>query len=430
MHAREVHSASMFRFAHASDLHLDSPFRGLVDVAPHVAAALRQATFDAYEAIIDLCIERDVDALLVAGDVFDGADRSLKAQRRFVDGLQRLNDAAIRAFICHGNHDPLDGWEATIPFPDNVHRFGAEVECVPLVLGDPSSPVVCGVSYPTREVRESLLPQFPAHEPHRYTIGLMHANVGANRDHDAYAPCSLQDLQATGYDYWALGHVHTRQVLHEQSPTVVYPGNTQGRHPNERGARGVYIVELSGSGTTALEFVAVDTVRWERIEVAIDEIDDDGVLAATLEQHVADAVRAAGGRHLVSRLRLTGRGPLHESLARADYIEDLREQLNELWVARQPFAFCGQIENATALPINREELSRGQDFVGDFLRLVDETRDDEDMVGELQRELAALYEHNRARRYLRDELPSLDEIRALIAGAENLALSGLLEREP
>jgi DNA repair exonuclease SbcCD nuclease subunit len=417
----------MFRFVHAADLHLDSPFRGLVDLAPHIASVLQQATFDAYDAIIDLCVERDVDALLVAGDVFDSADRSLKAQLRFVDGLQRLSDAGIRAFICHGNHDPLDGWEATIPFPDNVHRFGAEVECVALDPGDPSSPIVCGVSYPTREVRQSLLPLFPAREPGRFTVGLMHANVGAETGHESYAPCSLQDLEATAYDYWALGHVHTRQVLREGSRTIVYPGNPQGRHPNERGARGVYLAEASDGQSVALEFIPVDTVRWERIEFSIDEVEGDGSLLNSLEQAVEDAVGDADGRHLVYRLQLIGRGPLHDSLTRLAYIEDLRDQLNTPWVSRHPFAFCGRIDDVTTSPMDRDELLRGQDFIGDFLRLVDEARADETVMAELQRELVPLYQHARAGRYLREELPSLDEIRTLLAGAEDLALSELLD---
>ena len=100
---------SIIRFVHAADLHLDSPFKGLSDVQPEIAARLKNATFDAYQNIIDLCISERVDALLVAGDVFDGADRSLRAQLRFMDGLRRLHEAGIRAFICHGNHDP--------PFP-------------------------------------------------------------------------------------------------------------------------------------------------------------------------------------------------------------------------------------------------------------------------------------------------------------------------
>ena len=116
------------RFVHTADLHLDSPFTGLRAIAPdEVSGVLRSATFDVYDNIVDLCIEERVDALLVAGDVYDGADRSLRAQLKFVDGLRRLDEAGIRSFICHGNHDPLDGWEARLDLPAGCVRFGPEV---------------------------------------------------------------------------------------------------------------------------------------------------------------------------------------------------------------------------------------------------------------------------------------------------------------
>ena len=120
------------RFVHAADLHLDSPFGGLRSLAPEIAETLYQATFKAYDNIIDLCIQEQVNALLIAGDIFDGADRSLRAQLKFRDGLIRLQEANIRSFICHGNHDPLDGWEAQLTFPEGCHRFGSELEQVPV----------------------------------------------------------------------------------------------------------------------------------------------------------------------------------------------------------------------------------------------------------------------------------------------------------
>ena len=109
-------------------------------------------------------------------------------------------------------------------------------------------------------------------DPAAFTIGLLHANVGGNPDHDLYAPCSLDDLAQSGIDYWALGHVHTRQVMRERAPTVVYPGNPQGRHPNEPGARGVYLVEVDASGSINLDFRATDTVRWEQASIDISAV--------------------------------------------------------------------------------------------------------------------------------------------------------------
>ena len=126
------------RFVHAADLHLDNPFRSIRSGAPsHVA-----------------------DALLVAGDIYDGADQSLRAQLRFVQGLRQLDEAGIRSFICHGNHDPLDGWEARLDLPAGCCRFGPEVEDFPVFQDEPERAMVHGVSYPTLEVRENLTPYF------------------------------------------------------------------------------------------------------------------------------------------------------------------------------------------------------------------------------------------------------------------------------
>ena len=116
---------ALLRFVHAADLHLDSPFTGIRSAAPeNVAQALYRATFEAYEKIVDLCIDEGVDALLVAGDVYDGADRSLRAQQAFIRGLQRLDEAGVRSFVCHGNHDPLNGWEAQLAIPTRATGLG------------------------------------------------------------------------------------------------------------------------------------------------------------------------------------------------------------------------------------------------------------------------------------------------------------------
>ena len=148
----------IFRFIHAADLHLDSPFTGIRAAAPeNVAKALYSATLDSYRNIVDLCTAEQVDALLVAGDIYDGADRSLRAQRAFIEGLQRLDAAGIRSFVCHGNHDPLDGWEAQLSYPDGCHRFGADFEAVSVFPDEPERALVYGISYPTRDVYENLV---------------------------------------------------------------------------------------------------------------------------------------------------------------------------------------------------------------------------------------------------------------------------------
>ena len=211
---------TIIRFVHSADLHLDSPFVGIRSVAPtNVAGTLYDATFAAYDNIIKLCIDEKVDALLVAGDVFDSADKSLRAQLKFVNGLKRLDEAGIRSFICHGNHDPLNGWEAGLDYPQGCTRFDSDFQAVPVFEDEPKRAVVHGVSYPRRDVYENLVTRLTGVDPKTFSIGLLHTNVGNRPGHDLYAPCSLDNLVHSDINYWGVG---PRSQARGSQRTVAY----------------------------------------------------------------------------------------------------------------------------------------------------------------------------------------------------------------
>ena len=421
------------RFVHTADLHLDSPFRGIrTEAPPHVAETLHRATFDAYENIISLCIRERVDALLVAGDIYDGADRSLRAQLRFINGLSRLDAAGIRTFVCHGNHDPLDGWEARLDLPPGCVRFGREVSRVSVFPGEPERAAVHGVSYPTREVRESLVPLFDSavSTPSAgFNIGLLHANVGGHPDHDPYAPCSVADLAGTGLDYWALGHVHTRQVLREERPAVVYPGNPQGRNPRETGERGVYLVEVGDYGDLGLSFRPVDVVRWESHEVTIEALNTEQELLDAVDRVVATSGNASGGRPVVFRLSLVGRGPLNRWIRSSGTVDQLQEQINERHALGSQWLWCERIQVNSGSSVDREQAARREDFTGDLARLGRSLRGDPGALAEIRESLRTLYVSSNAAPYLRTHLPSDDELLELLAAAEEECLSSLVREE-
>ncbi len=415
------------RFVHAADLHLDSPFTGLKAAAPaDVANALYHATFDAYENIINLCISEQVDALLVAGDVFDGADRSLRAQLKFVEGLKKLDTQGIRSFVCHGNHDPLDGWQARLDYPPGCRRFGPEWEAVP-VFEDPDRALIHGISYRKRDVTENLALRLGNVDPGPFSIGLVHGNVGNNPEHGAYAPCSLDDLAQSGVHYWALGHVHTRQVLNEQGPTVVYPGNPQGRHPNETGARGVYLVEVDDGGNVGLDFRPMDTVRWARLDSDIAALDTEQDLLDALHKGMQALLDGADGQSVVVRVRLTGRGELNRKLRRPNMIEDLVEAINGEWDERSPFVWCERIEDASASPFDREARLKGSDFLAEVLRTADRSKTDPELLAGLGTGLSDLYQHHRFRSYLSNSAPNEEEIAGLVEEAEAMIVNLLIE---
>jgi DNA repair exonuclease SbcCD nuclease subunit len=418
------------RFVHAADLHLDSPFRGIRSEAPpQVAEELHRATFEAYANIIALCLEERVDALLVAGDIYDGADRSLRAQLKFVDGLNRLDAAGIRSFICHGNHDPLDGWEARLDLPQGCVRFGREVTGEPVFPGEPDRAMVYGISYPTREMRENLTPLFATPAASGFGIGMLHANVGGNTDHDPYAPCSVSDLAETGLDYWALGHVHTRQVLREELPSIVYPGNPQGRNPRETGERGIYLVEVNDYGAVNLDFRPVDVVRWDSLEVGIQGMETQQELLDAIGPAVAESSDSSGRRPVVYRLTLTGRGPLNRWIRSAGTLDDLLEQVNDQHAHAHPWLWCERIQVDTGSPVDREQATLREDFAGDLARLTSSLLSDSASASEIRELLRPLYVNSNAAAYLREFLPNDEELRQLVASAEEECLAALTAEE-
>lgn len=415
---------SHVRFVHAADLHLDSPFAGFSASAPaHVAATLRDATFDVYDAIIELCLNEHVDALLVAGDIYDASDKSLRAQLHFLRGLERLSAAGIRSFVCHGNHDPLDGWEAGFPVPATCHRFTGEIEAVPLDPADPGRAMVYGYSYPRQRVHENIARRFKRNDDAAFAIGLLHCNVGSNPNHDPYAPCTVEDLAATRIDYWALGHVHTRQELRAAGPAIVYPGNPQGRHPVETGPRGVYLVDVAPGGRPSLTFHALDRVRWTVIPIDIAPFEHAPALRNAIERAVGGALDQADGRPIVYRIELAGRGALHADICRDSYLDDLRDEVNREWAGQQQFAWCDRIENHTRPVFDREQARAGGDFLAELLTVFDDSSHEASLLTPL----GDLFNHHAAGEYLRDVMPAVSGLPSLLAAAESLCVDELLQ---
>lgn len=359
-----------FRFVHAADLHIDSPFAGVGDADNRVATRLREATYEAFQNLVDLCINQNADFLVIAGDVYDGADRSVRAQLRFREGLSKLADKGIKSFVVHGNHDPLDGWQSSISWPEGVHIFGAIPEWKNFEKNGEVVAAVQGMSYPTREVTENLATQFtPPESPSLFAIGLLHANVGANSAHPNYAPCSVEDLSESGIDYWALGHVHTRQTLKRSAPVIAYPGNTQGRHPNETGARGALVVNVDPSGASRSDFVALDVVRWERSDIDISNLETIDSLDSAIRQATDNLSVEAEDRDVVCRLTLVGRGPLHEQLSADGAVMDLLDAVRGTWSGGgSPWVWVERIVDSTRPAIDIESRAKQDDFLGATLK--------------------------------------------------------------
>ncbi|MBW2306776.1 MAG: DNA repair exonuclease [Deltaproteobacteria bacterium] len=420
-----------FRFLHCADLHIDSPFKGLALLDKELAAACREATFRACERIVDIALEQQVDFVTVGGDIYDGAERSLRAAVFFRDQMTRMAQRGIPVCIVAGNHDPLDSLIAPVRFPENVHLFGDQPEFVPVVRKDFEIARVHGISFPTARVEENLALRLKPGSNAPFAIGLLHCNVAGQSGHENYAPCALDDLIHSGMDAWCLGHVHAYGLLSPSRPLVVYPGNPQGRHINEAGQRGCTLVGVDELGNISTQFIPVHQARWERVEVDISEFEDVDGLLAGVEDRLCSA--SAGGPEdlLVARIRWHGRGPLHDWLS-LQKPEDLRTMLQERLTMSTSRLCIESLENATGASIDRYSLLLQESFVGDFLRLIEEARQGGPALNAVLDSLSELFENRLCRRFLTDGpvvaamMGDQSAIRALLDDAETLALDYLM----
>ncbi|WP_335872035.1 metallophosphoesterase family protein [Bacillus sp. 2205SS5-2] len=260
------------QFIHTADLHLDSPFTGLKSLPKEIFNKLCNSTFLSFERIVKEAIQREVDFLLISGDLYDGEDRSIKAQARLQKQFRLLQEASIPVFIIHGNHDHLSGNWHELSMPGNVHIFGEHVEELKLETKQHQQVHLYGFSYRERHIYDRKIKEYPLIKNSAdFHIALLHGSEGSllGSTHQPYAPFTLSELVNTGMDYWALGHIHKAQKL-SSTPLILYPGNIQGRHRNEIGEKGCYHVILSKDETN-LQFVPTQEVVWVQKNVNLEE---------------------------------------------------------------------------------------------------------------------------------------------------------------
>lgn len=412
-----------FRFIHAADLHLDSPFKGIGSQAPEsVFRRLRDSTFTAFDRLIRLCIDEKVDFLCIAGDVFDLADRSLRAQTHFQKGMRELAGHGIRAYVIHGNHDPADGGKASLKWPDNVHFFSErEVEAVPFVKHGQEVARLYGRSYPTAKFTKRIVDDYRRDPDAPFAIGLLHTNIDGDPTHDNYAPCSKVDLLEKGFDYWALGHIHQSAIVHEREPVIVYAGNTQGRSVKETGPKGCYVVDVRDGRVDKLTFRETDDVRWHVVEVDVTGVEEIQHVLDRLLLSLERVAEESRDRCAVVRFHLTGVTKVHRQLKPAEQLLDMLEPYIEEFLQAERWLFVESVRVMTKPFISRETLLMERSFLSDYLQIAEDMKNSrEQLTAVRDHVLNAVYGHREGRKHL-GQLTE-DEVRDLLDEAEDLAI--------
>ncbi len=373
------------KFIHAADIHLDSPLSGLSAYTDAPVDVLRTATRDAFTNLIDEAIDEAVDFFIIAGDLYDGSWKDFNTGFYFVRQMGRLNQAGIPVYLLFGNHDAESEMTKKLTLPPNVHTFDTRkantyrIEHLKVALH--------GRSFKDAATTENLALTYPSAVPGWLNIGVLHTALEGNTQHASYAPCSLAELSAKGYDYWALGHVHDYAIVQRTPCHVVFPGNLQGRHIRETGPRGAVIVHADETGIVTIDRLFVDVLRWRHVT-----IDASGATA------LADVVQLTGRafEHVLAAqdddkpyaVRVTVSGPTAahgelfgmEAQLRAEIIAQAGAiGIDRLWVEKiriitTPLATAAQIRERS-------------DAIADLQILLDDAPQDETLLKSLAADL-------------------------------------------
>jgi DNA repair protein SbcD/Mre11 len=299
-----------YRFVHAADIHLDSPLRSLALRDPELAEIIGNATRQAFAGIVDLCLTEQVDALLLAGDLYDGDQTSMKTARFLADQLRRLHEASIKVFIIRGNHDALSRITRELTLPGSVTLFGGRAGAIEVERANTDFPVtIHGLSFAQPHAPDSLLGRYRQPSEGVVNIALMHTSLGGAPGHDRYAPCSIADLDASGFDYWALGHIHRRSVVQGRC-TIVMPGMPQGRDIGESGAKSVTLVTVADDRSIDVEERFTSIAQFESVPIDLSGVETWEDMVAIIATEVGLARKQVKSEHLVARLHFTGATPL------------------------------------------------------------------------------------------------------------------------
>lgn len=373
----------MFSFLHAADIHLDSPLKGLELYEDAPVDQIRRAARRAFDSLVDLAIDEEVAFVLLAGDLYDGDWKDYNTGIYLVNRMGRLREAGIPVFIVSGNHDAASQITRVLNLPDNVTLFSHKKAETRIL--DHLGVAIHGHSFSSRAVVDDLTRHYPQGDPALFNIGLLHTSLNGRPGHEPYAPCTLDNLRSKGYQYWALGHVHQREVV-AHDPWVVFAGNIQGRHIRETGAKGCTVVSVEGGGVVAVEEKEMDVLRWSLCRIDICRCHRTESLLE-LVRETFEAEKEAANRPMAIRLVLEGTTPLHGRLHENSFhwheeFRAIAASLGDVWLEkvlfntqreRQPYVGFASDSPFTALQKSVEgfqfESSRLLDIIPEFEQL-------------------------------------------------------------
>ncbi len=338
----------MFKFLHAADIHLDSPPLGLGRYEGAPVELIGVATRKAFENLIYLAIAEQVKFVLIAGDLYDGDWRDYNAGLFFSKEMTKLRNEGIRVLIVTGNHDAESNITRSLRLPDNVTILSSK-KPETIILED-IGVAIHGQGFLQRAVTENIASNYPNSISNHFNIGILHTSVTGREGHEPYAPCQVETLLSKDYDYWALGHVHKREVLHED-PWIIFPGNIQGRHIRETGPKGCTLVTVDDGKVISVDHRDLDIFRWYLCHANGDDAETPDAILDRVREVLFKEHEQNPGKPLAVRLHISGSCKAHESLVTdsGQWMSQIRADATDLssgliWIEKVYFQTCPKFD--------------------------------------------------------------------------------------
>ncbi len=275
-----------FRFIHASDFHLDRPFRGLTDVPDPLVDRLLDAPFAAVRTMFEMAVIEEIDFVVLSGNLLDLQNPSAHSLAFLQSQFQLLHDHDIPVYWAGGPEDSDAAFPEGVALPDNVRSFVSdEVTCCWHKSGETRCAAVFGRTWggSTRISHDDFLLEPPG----CFTIAAASGKADVGR------------LGESAVNYWALGGSDRPETVMSEPRIAHYPGTPQGRSPKQIGPHGCTLVEVTQDGKVGMRMVPCDSVRWQRMVLPCLERTDWALLEDLAGEAMAELGSESGDRTIL-----------------------------------------------------------------------------------------------------------------------------------
>jgi len=311
----------------------------------------------------------------------------------FAKWLSGLHRHGIPVYAITGNHDAENKMTKQLKLPDNPNGDPVMLSStsVQTLINEEIGVAIHGRGFADQEERENLVLDYPRAVSGLFNIGVLHTSLdgAAGSEHKRYAPCTPADLLGRDYQYWALGHVHTRKHHHQSDQTpIVFPGNIQGRHIRETGPKGCELVTVSDAGDVQIDFQPLDVFRFEICDVDATGIENPDDLLDRFGKRMRTIIESADGLPIATRVLVSGASEAHNTWMAN--LEQWRQEFRahsftlgaDIWVEKTKF------NTQPIRRFNSEDEAEGA--IRELIRTFEEAPSDDELTSEIFAELDLL----------------------------------------